>query len=60
MDERKKNGMNQAKREGFFMDMINMITLGENVCCGEIENSVQERQDYRALKVRQRSLSLIE
>lgn len=42
------------------MDMINMITLEENVCCGEIENSVQERQDYRASKVRQRSLSLIE
>lgn len=34
------------------MDMVNMTTFGENVCCREIENSIQERQDYRALTVR--------
>lgn len=37
---------------GDFYRYDHMTTLGENVCCGEIEKSVQERQDYGELKVR--------
>lgn len=42
------------------MGMINMTALGGKECCGEIEKSVQERQDYTALKVRCRNSGLIE
>lgn len=41
------------------MDVINMTGLGENMLRGK-RNSIQERQDYRALEVQGRSLSFIE
>lgn len=29
-----------GKKRVVFMDMLNMTTLGENLCCEEIENSI--------------------
>lgn len=50
--ERKEEWDELGKKRGIFTAMINTSTSEENVCCGETENSVQERQNYRALKVR--------